>query len=159
MNESPSQTIGPFFSFALGWMDNSDMVPPGTAGALELRGVVYDGDDVPVGDAMVELWQPPSFARCLTGADGSYRFTVAKPTSVHNGEAPHIEVSVFARGLVQRLVTRIYFPDEAAANEVDPVLREVPQSRRSTLIAEDGPGCLRFDVHLQGPRETVFFAY
>jgi protocatechuate 3,4-dioxygenase alpha subunit len=159
VNETPSQTIGPFFSFGLDWMRNSDLVAPGSDGAVELCGTVVDGDGQPVPDAMIELWQPPLFGRALTGADGNYSFTTVKPGSRPGGGAPHVDVSVFARGLVQRLVTRLYFPDEVAANATDPVLSLIPGDRRATLLAEEADGCLRFDVHLQGPRETVFFAY
>lgn len=158
MNETPSQTIGPFFSFGMDWMDNSDMAAPGSADALQVRGVLLDADG-PVPDAVIELWQPPLFGRDLTGTDGSFCFTTVKPAAAPGGQAPHILVSVFARGLLQRLVTRIYFPDEVDANGSDPVLATVPEERRGTLTAEpDGDG-LRFDIHLQGPRETVFFAY
>jgi protocatechuate 3,4-dioxygenase alpha subunit len=159
MNDTPSQTIGPFFRFALAWMDNAEMVSPRSPGAAEVRGTCYDGDGLPIPDAMLELWQPPRFGRTLTEPDGSYRFTAVRPEPGPTGEAPHIDVSVFARGLLQRLVTRIYFPDQDSANMSDPVLSAVPQARRSTLVAEEADGYLRFDIYLQGPRETVFFAY
>lgn len=159
MNGTPSQTIGPFFSFGLDWMENSDLVSPGSAGALELRGAVFDGDGQPVPDAMIELWQPPRFGRAFTREDGSYRFTTVKPPPGPGDQAPHVDVSVFARGLLQRVVTRIYFPDEPAANASDPVLSRISEARRVTLVAEREDGRLRFDVHLQGLRETVFFAY
>ena len=150
MNETPSQTIGPFFRFGLDWLAGGDLAPAGSGGSVDVMGVVYDGDGVPVPDAMLELWQPPRFGRVLTEADGSYRFTVLR-------DGPAVDVSVFARGLLQRLVTRIYVSGAAAPS--DPVLQAVPEARRQTLIAEEAEGCLRFDVHLQGPRETVFFAY
>jgi protocatechuate 3,4-dioxygenase alpha subunit len=160
VNETPSQTIGPFFRFGLDWAADADLVLPGSPGARELRGVVYDGEGLPVPDAMIEMWQQPRFGRALTEADGSYRFTTVKPpNSGLAGYAPHIDVSVFARGLLQRLVTRIYFPDEADANAIDAVLASVPTGRRATLVAGCGPGGLLFDVHLQGSEETVFFAY
>ena len=151
MNETPSQTIGPFFRFGLDWMDASGLVPDGSPRAVEVRGVVYDGEGVPVPDAVLEAWQPPRFGRVMTEPDGSYRFTAVPDTA-------HVDVSLFARGLLQRVVTRMYFTDAAAAS--DPALVEVPQGRRATLVAtEEADGCLRFDVHLQGPLETVFFAY
>lgn len=151
MKDTPSQTIGPFFRFGLDWMDASGLVPGGPPGAVEVRGVVYDGDGVPVPDAMLEVWQPPRFGRVMTEPDGSYRFTAVRDTA-------HLDVSLFARGLLQRVVTRMYFTAAAAA--ADPVLGDVPEGRRATLIAtEEADGCLRFDVHLQGPLETVFFAY
>jgi len=158
MNETPSQTIGPFFRFGLEWMADADMVDPASPGAICLVGTVYDGAGAAVPDAVVEVWQPPRFGRALTEADGSFRFTTAKPEPGPGGEAPHLDVSLFARGLLQRVVTRAYFPGEAA-NASDPVLAEVPDDRRATLVAVEDAGCLRFDLHLQGPRETVFFAY
>ena len=101
-------------------------------------------------------------SRCLTAPNGSYRIVTLKPGPLPGpdggAEAPHIDVSVFARGLLDRLVTRIYFPDEPAANRADPVLRAVADpGRRATLIAAAQPGGFRFDIHLQGDRETVFF--
>lgn len=152
MNATPSQTIGPFFRFGLDWIDAGGLLPAeGSPDAVEVRGVVYDGEGLPVPDAMIELWQPPRFGRVLTEADGSYGFTTVRRTT-------HIEVSVFARGLLQRVVTRMYFPGGVAGR--DPVLAEVPEHRQPTLFAApEADGCLRFDVHLQGPRETVFFAY
>jgi protocatechuate 3,4-dioxygenase alpha subunit len=159
VNETPSQTIGPFFRFGLDWMEATDLVDPSAAGARQLRGRVFDGEGVEVIDAVVEIWQPPRFGRCLTEADGSYRFTIAAPEARGDGQAPHLSVSLFARGLLNRLVTRVYFPDFEDANSADPVLALVPTDRRDTLVAVAEPGCLRFDAHLQGPRETVFFAF
>jgi protocatechuate 3,4-dioxygenase alpha subunit len=159
MNETPSQTIGPFFRFGLDWMEATDLVAPGAAGARELSGRVFDGEGLEVPDAMIEIWQPPRFGRCLTAADGSYRFTIARPEKRGDGQAPHLSMSVFARGLLHRLVTRVYFPDHGEANAADPLLAAVPGDRRDTLLAVAEPHCLRFDIHLQGPRETIFLAY
>lgn len=171
---TPSQTIGPFFSFGLAPMVVTDLVASGCAGALGLAGRILDGDGAAVEDAMVEVWQadpggkfPPAsppgwsgFGRCLTDAEGRYSFAIAKPGRVDASSAPHVDVSVFARGLLQRLVTRIYFPDEVAANAADPVLAAVDPDRRSTLVAtSSGPGNLLFDIRLQGSGETVFFAW
>lgn len=156
---TPSQTIGPFFRFGFEWMVDPNLVDPTSPGALCVVGTVYDGAGAAVPDAVVEVWQPPRFGRVLTEGDGSFRFTTVKPEPGPGGQAPHIDVSLFARGLLQRAVTRVYFPDEAAANTSDPVLAEVPEERRATLVAVEDSGCLRFDMHLQGPRETVFFAY
>jgi len=103
------------------------------------------------------------FGRCATGPGGEYRIVTLRPGPLPCGdgrtEAPHLDVSLFARGLLDRLVTRIYFPDEEQANASDPVLSSLPgQSRRGTLIAApDGPGRVRFDIRLQGEGETVFF--
>jgi protocatechuate 3,4-dioxygenase, alpha subunit len=102
------------------------------------------------------------FGRCQTGPDGSYRIVTLKPgplpTPEGDIEAPHLDVSVFARGLLDRVVTRMYFPDELAVNAADPVLCSVDLARRATLVAVAEPeGHLRFDIWLQGTRETVFF--
>src|SRR5882757_8488314 len=103
------------------------------------------------------------FGRCPTAPDGSYRIVTLKPGPLPapdgDIEAPHLDVSVFARGLLDRVVTRMYFPDEPTANAVDPVLRAISEpARRATLIAVPEPeGQLRFDIFLQGERETVFF--
>jgi protocatechuate 3,4-dioxygenase, alpha subunit len=178
---TPSQTIGPFFRFAMAWMNARKLVPDGSAGALTLIGRIVDGAGDPVPDAMVEIWQadaigrfPPEtatgwtgFGRCLVDAEGAFEFTTVKPGPLAGrpggaGQAPHIDVSVFARGLLQRLVTRVYFPDEAAANAADPVLLSIDDTGlRSRLVARPDPdaGRLRFDVHLQGDAETPFFVY
>jgi protocatechuate 3,4-dioxygenase alpha subunit len=163
---TPSQTIGPFFRFALDWMAERDLVPAGHPGRVVVSGRVLDGDGQPVPDAMIEVWQGPcvgpppgwsGFGRYLTDGEGGYRFATAKPVGLVD-QSPRIEVSMYARGLLQRLATRIYFPDEFDANSGDPLLCQVPAARRDTLIAsEDGAG-LHFDIHLQGPLETVFLA-
>ncbi|MGH9105360.1 MAG: protocatechuate 3,4-dioxygenase subunit alpha [Acidimicrobiales bacterium] len=151
-------------------------------GAVTVTGRVLDGAGEPVTDAMVEFWQadeegrfppdtPPGwtgFARALTGPDGGYRLVTGKPGPTPGpggrAQAPHIDVSIFARGLLHRLVARIYFSDEEEANHRDPVLAGVDPSRRDRLVAHlvvpPGPGgrAYRFDFHLQGPQETVFFA-
>jgi protocatechuate 3,4-dioxygenase alpha subunit len=165
---TPSQTVGPFFRFAFEWMAERPLVPPGSPGALTIGGQVLDGAGEPVPDAVVEVYQvaslgPPrpgwrAFGRCLTDATGSYRFTTAKPGRVDDHQAPHVDISVFARGLLQRLWTRCYFPDEAAANAADPLLRAIADPDRvATLIGHPDPAGLRFDICLQGDHETVFF--
>jgi protocatechuate 3,4-dioxygenase, alpha subunit len=169
---TPSQTIGPFFRFGMDWMV-PDLVAPGGPGAVTVSGRVIDGAGAPVPDALIEIWQadslgrfPPEsepgwtgFGRCLNDGGGEFGFTIVKPGPV-DGQAPHIDVSVFARGLLQRLVTRIYFPDEGEANEIDPVLCSVPgHAARASLIAAADGGGLRFDIYLQGQLETAFFAY
>jgi protocatechuate 3,4-dioxygenase, alpha subunit len=180
---TPSQTIGPFLHIVLPWPDGPDVVPEGTPGALQLTGRVVDGAGDPVTDALIETWQADvdggflhpddprgtgtsgggfrGFGRCPTDATGSYRIRTLKPGALPAPggatEAPHLDVSVFARGLLDRVVTRIYFPDDPA-NAADPVLASVPAERRSTLIARtEAPGVLRFDIVLQGADETVFF--
>jgi protocatechuate 3,4-dioxygenase alpha subunit len=182
---TPSQTVGPFLHIALPWPDGPYVVPDGTPGGVWLRGRVLDGDGAPIRDALLETWQADpagrfdhqddprgahrptvagfrGFGRSPTDDDGWYRVLTVKPGPLPapDGalEAPHLAVTVLARGLLNRLVTRIYFPDEAAANEADPVLSTVDSGRRATLVATDEPGGLRHDIRLQGTDETVFFA-
>jgi protocatechuate 3,4-dioxygenase alpha subunit len=158
---TPPQTVGPFFAIGLPWPDGPQVVDPGSAGAVTLRGVVYDGDGAPVPDALVETWQsdpaPPArgFGRCPTDEDGRWAIVSRKPRAA-GGEAPHIAVAVFARGLLHRVPTRVYFADEPEANAADPLLSALPPERRATLIAAADDGGYRFDIHLQGDRETVF---
>ncbi|MGI5128535.1 protocatechuate 3,4-dioxygenase subunit alpha [Pseudonocardia sp. CA-107938] len=175
---TPSQTVGPFLSIGLTWPGRHLVVPEDAPGAITITGVVTDGAGAPLPDAVVETWQADpegrfdhpddprgasgtgftGFGRALTEPDGSYRIVTVKPGAIGDGQAPHIDVSVLARGLLDRVVTRIYFPDEETANAADPVLAAVPEERRHTLVAvAEGPGVLRFDVRLQGDGETVFF--
>ncbi len=180
---TPSQTVGPYFSIGLTWDDGAFVVPDGTPDAIWIRGRVFDGEGEPVPDAMIETWQADpegrynhpddprgaeagdfrGFSRAPTDAEGRFGIHTVKPGPVPGADgatqAPHIEVSVFARGLLNRVVTRIYFADEGERNAADPVLRGVPDERRGTLLAEPEPeDGYRFDVHLQGEGETVFFA-
>ena len=161
---TPSQTVGPFFGFALPFAGDANAVDPGSPGALRIEGQVLDGAGDPVPDALVEAWQADAFARCRTDAEGAFHFVLLKPGPVTapdgRTQAPHLNITVFARGLLRQLITRLYFPDEAAANAVDPVLKlvEGPEERSTLVAANDGVGKLRFDIHLQGDRETVFFA-
>jgi protocatechuate 3,4-dioxygenase, alpha subunit len=164
---SPSQTIGPFFAIALPWPEGPFVVADGTPGAIRVHGRLFDGAGQPVPDGLIETWQvsPPGtrgFARCSTDGGGGYRIVTLKPTPTTDGRgavhAPHLAVSVFARGLLKRAVTRIYFPDEQAANQTDPVLVAVGDAAvAATLIAAHDNGSYRFDIHLQGDRETLFF--
>jgi protocatechuate 3,4-dioxygenase alpha subunit len=175
---TPSQTVGPYLSLGVAPLERSEVVPAGTPGACTISGRVLDGAGAPVPDAVVELWQAdpegrvggapapdgtaPWFGRSLTGADGRFRFVTVKPGAVplSSGEpqAPHVELLVFARGLLRHVRTRVYFPDETDANAADPVLSRVPGDRRHTLVATPDADGLRFDVALQGRDETVFFA-
>jgi protocatechuate 3,4-dioxygenase alpha subunit len=177
---TPSQTAGPFVSIGTEWGATGVIVPQGTGGAISVAGQVTDGSGAPVTDAMLEFWQadpdgrfPPDsdevwwtgFGRALTDHEGRYRVETLKPGPVSAAggrqEAPHIDVSIFARGLLQRLVTRIYFSDEEALNATDPVLTGLGEpSDQSRLMARRQPGSARydFDMHLQGDQETVFFA-
>lgn len=184
-----SQTIGPFFRVALEHPAWSDLIQAGTRGEpVRLEGVVYDGDRAPVPDALLELWQPdaagrfahpgdprpdPSdsrfrgFGRTCTDHAGRFAFRTVVPGAVPAPDggvrAPHANLSIFARGLLKRLVTRIYFSDHAAQNAGDPLLSAIADdARRRTLIAarseSGGVVAYRFDIVLQGDRETVFLA-
>jgi len=186
LGSTPSQTVGPFLSIGLPWADGPDVVPEGTTGAVRIAGTLTDGAGAPVPDGLIEIWQADpagrfthpddprgpvdsgfrGFGRCATDAAGGFWFRTVKPGTLpcegDLAEAPHLDVSVFARGMLHRLVTRVYFPDEAAANAADPVLRDLDAAERALLTALPQPdGTLRFDIRLQagadGP-ETPFFA-
>jgi protocatechuate 3,4-dioxygenase alpha subunit len=176
---TPSQTVGPFFHYALPYDAGPLLVPEGTADAVRLSGTVLDGEAAPIPDALVEIWQADpggtfpdkpgvydeptafrGFGRCATDADGRYEFVTLKPAGVPTldgtAQAPHIAMSVFARGMLCRVVTRVYFDDEAEANAGDPLMQDVPADRASTLVAARTDGGYRFDVRIQGDQETVF---
>jgi protocatechuate 3,4-dioxygenase alpha subunit len=185
---TPSQTVGPFLAIGLPWADGPQVVPVGTPGAIVISGRVLDGAGDPVPDALVETWQAApdgsfahpddpraggsgggfrGFGRSATDRGGRWHIVTLRPGQVPAPggglQAPHLDVSVFARGLLHRLVTRVYFPDEQAANAADPVLASIgDQARQATLIAqrESEQGRFRFDIQLQGKAggpETVFF--
>ena len=181
---TPSQTVGPFFSIGLDPLKVENMAGAGVTGQrISIAGRVLDGDGVPVPDALLEIWQANAhgkyahpedqqrvkletgfagYGRVQTDDAGEFRFTTVKPGAVPgpNGQmqAPHLAVSVFMRGLLKQLVTRIYFPDEPA-NADDFILNLVEAPRRHTLIAERTPSAneLQWNVILQGVNETVFF--
>lgn len=178
---TPWQTVGPFFHDALPYPAGSSVVGPARPGAFTLRGHVQDGAGDPVPDALVEVWQadergrfhdgrglfaePPAdgfrgFGRAATDEEGQYRFRTVKPAGVPTedgvAQAPHVAMSVFARGMLRRVVTRVYFDDEPAANADDPLLCSLGAARRATLVAGSEEGGYRFDVRLQGDDETVF---
>lgn len=168
------------------WNDafSNDLVTPDVTGErIRIVGQIFDGDGKPINDSMLEIWQADAqghfagpqdkralpnsafkgFGRCGTDAYGSYSFSTIKPGAVSGPQdkpqAPHIVLAVYARGMTQQAMTRIYFENETA-NAADPILALVPADRRSTLIAKHEAGDVatyRFDVHLQGDRETVFF--
>jgi len=164
-----SQTVGPFFAIAFTRGYVADLAPPGVPGErVAIAGRLLDGNGAPVADACIEIWQADAegryahqgafrgFGRVATDRDGAFALTTIKPGEVA-GMAPHLVVSIFARGLLRRLLTRMYFPDDAA-NGADPVLALVPAERRATLIARGvGPGRLEWNVVLQGAGETAFF--
>ena len=183
-HSTPSQTVGPFFSIGLERMNRADIAKRSPGERLAIQGRVLDGDGQPVPDAVVEIWQADAdgryhhpeqsgarndaasffgFGRISTDDHGRFSFTTIKPGPVHGPDgkpqAPHLQISVFMRGLLKQLVTRLYFPEEPL-NDSDVVLRVVPESRRATLIARHaGPNenTLEWNVCLQGGNETVFF--
>jgi protocatechuate 3,4-dioxygenase, alpha subunit len=193
--QTPSQTVGPFFAYGLTpelyryayrSAVGDRLVQSGTEGErIRIEGRVLDGNDQPIPDAMIELWQANAhgrynhpadqrvdnlldpdfsgFARTATGTGPEclFVFDTIRPGALGDGQAPHLNLIVLMRGLLSHLYTRIYFSDEAEANATDPVLARVPPDRRHTLIAQrdQGPGgvVFRLDIHMQGPNETVFF--
>lgn len=170
---TPGQTVGPFFHDALLYDGDSALVPPGSAGATRLHGTVYDGDGAPVPDALIEIRQADpagrvprvegslhrdgrftGWGRSATDAAGRYAFTTVVPGGVDGGAA-FFAVTVFARGLLDRLFTRAYAPGES-----DAFLEGLTAEDRATLqVVRDEDDHLRFDVHLQGERQTVFLRY
>lgn len=159
---TPSQTVGPFFACALPFEGGAEASSPASADALRIEGQLFDGAGVPVPDGLIEVWQGVQFARCLTDSEGAYHVVIAhpQPTELPDGrrQAPHLNVTVFARGLLRHLATRLYLPGEDSASAADPVLEAVSPDRRGTLIARRDGDVLHFDIHLQGESETVFFA-
>jgi len=153
---TPSQTVGPFFGFALPFEGDSNAMAGESGLAIRIEGQVLDGAGNPVNDALVEAAQGDQFARCRTDAEGAYHMTVRKPVTADG--APCLGITVFARGLLRHLSTRMYFPDEDRANREDRVLQMVDESRRHTLVAQAEGDILHFDIRLQGEAETVFFA-
>lgn len=186
LTPTPWQTVGPYLHIGLTTHASVPRVAGDAVGGerLWLTCRVIDGDDVPLPDAMIELWQANAdgkyhhpedrqeklldpafrgFGRMPTAKDGSCAFETIKPGRVPGPgatlQAPHLNLSIFARGLLKRLTTRLYFADEPS-NLTDPVLALVPASRRNTLMAQPDParkGGWRFDIKLQGEQETVFF--
>ena len=179
------QTVGPFFSIGFSWLYRNNLAGPGVSGErVEIASRILDGDGNPVPDGIVEIWQADShgkyahpddpqeksaepgfsgYGRVPSDDDGRFRFTTIKPGRVPGPDgklqAPHLAVSVFTRGLLRRLTTRIYFPDEPS-NAEDFALNLVGTDRRGTLIAKKIDGradALEWNVILQGPGETVFF--
>ena len=182
---SGSQTVGPFLHIGLAWLNTARIARPGVKGErVVIQGRLLDGDGVGVGDGLVEIWQANAagkyahpedrqkkalqkgfrgFGRIPTDARGRFRFSTVKPGRVPGpgGElqAPHLSVTVFMRGLLKQLSTRLYFPGDPA-NAQDPVLKRVPAARRATLIAKrKAPGVLQWNIVLQGKDETVFFDF
>jgi protocatechuate 3,4-dioxygenase, alpha subunit len=181
LTATPGQTVGPFFGYALPFERDNELVSPGSAGAIRLHGVVTDGVGAPVRDALLEIWQAgadgvvPSvtgslrrdgwtftgFGRAGTDDEGQYSFTTVKPGALQPDSVPFIAMTVFARGLLNRLFTRVYMPDDRLVG--DRLLGSLPVERRRTLIAAPDEHGLRFDIRLQagpnGEAETVFLRY
>lgn len=185
LQTTSSQTVGPYLHIGLTWLVTSNLAGPGIAGdKVTIDGRITDGDSNPVNDALVEIWQANAagryahpedardlpleagfkgFGRVPTDEDGRFRFTTVKPGRVPGEggvlQAPHINVTIFMRGMLKHLNSRIYFPDDPA-NAGDPVLARVPAARRGTLIAQRNAGDaagIVWNVCLQGAGETVFF--
>ena len=182
---SGSQTVGPYLHIGLTWLNTSKIAGPGVKGErVTIQGQLLDGDGAGVSDGLVEIWQANAegkyahpedpqkkalekgfrgFGRIPTDAKGTFKFTTIKPGCVPGPggklQAPHLNVTVFMRGLLKQLSTRIYFPDEAA-NAQDPILKLVPAARRGTLVARrKAKGLLEWNIVLQGKDETVFFDF
>ena len=182
-----NQTVGPYLHIGLTWLNTDRIAPAGVKGErFTIQGRLLDGDGVGVGDGLIEIWQANAqgkyahsedtqkkpldpafrgFGRIPTSPKGAFRFSTIKPGSVPGtagaAQAPHLVVSVFMRGQLKHLATRIYFPGEPA-NAKDPVLKLVPPARRDTLVARKVPGrkgLLQWNVILQGRGETVFFDF
>jgi protocatechuate 3,4-dioxygenase, alpha subunit len=145
---TPGQTVGPFFRFGLELEGGTELAAP-SSHTIGLSGAVFDGAGKPVPDALVEIWHPDAgFGRALVDDEGRFTFTLIEP------DTDFIAVAVFARGLMDVLHTRIYLPDRE-----DAFLQSLTEPDRSTLTAARTPHGLEFDIHLQGPRETVFVEY
>ncbi|MDQ6851232.1 MAG: protocatechuate 3,4-dioxygenase subunit alpha [Actinomycetota bacterium] len=180
LGATPSQTVGPFLSIGLLWDDGADLVADGTPGAITVSGLLSEGTGAAVPDGLVEIWQADpdgrfphpddprgaskypgfrNFGRAGTDPEGRFWFRTLRPGPVPTEDGvqtPHLNVTVFARGLLKHLVTRLYFPEPD--NSTDPVLCSLPESDRALLTAvADGPARYRFDIRLQGERETPFF--
>lgn len=179
LTATPGQTVGPFYGYALPYAGGEELVSPGHPDAIRLHGTVYDGAGDPVPDALLEIWQADGngdvpraegslhrdgwtftgFGRAAVDPAGRYSFTTVRPGPTEDGAAPFIAMTVFARGLLNRLFTRVYLPAPESALAGEPLLASLPPERRGTLVAEDDGSALHFDVHLQGDRETVFLSY
>jgi protocatechuate 3,4-dioxygenase alpha subunit len=176
---TPGQTVGPFFGYALPYDGDSELVPSHRPDAVRLHGRVLDGAGDPVPDALLELWQADpdgvvpreagslhrdgstftGWGRAATDDTGRYSFSTLAPGAGVVGGAPYFAVAVFARGLLDRLLTRAYLPGDEDALARDPLLASLAADRRATLVATADPQGFVFDLRLQGERETVFLSY
>jgi protocatechuate 3,4-dioxygenase alpha subunit len=177
---TPAQTVGPFYGYALPYEKDNELLAPGSPGSIRLQGTVYDGSGQAIPDAILEIWQPDSAGRIVqktgslvrdgytftgwgrgaVGNSGVYTFTTVNPGPTRPGAAAFISVAIFARGLTNRLFTRIYLPEDTEALANDALLTSLEPERRKTLIARRDPdGGLTFDIRLQGEGETVFLDF
>jgi protocatechuate 3,4-dioxygenase alpha subunit len=175
---TPGQTVGPFFGYALPFPHDNELVPPGHPQAVRLHGRVLDGSGAPVPDAILELWQADrggqvvqqegslhrdgwtftGWGRASTDDTGRYTFSTLLP-GAEPGKAPFFAVTVFARGLLNRLFTRAYLPGDESVLAADPLLSALEPDERATLLTRPDAHGFVFDVRLQGEGETVFLRY
>ena len=178
LTETPGQTIGPFFGYGLPYAGGSELVPAGRADAVRLHGVVLDGGGQPVPDALIELWQADAsgavvqqqgslhrdgwtftgWGRTATDDSGHYTFSTLTP-GAQPGHAAFFALTVFARGVTHRLLTRAYLPQDADVLTADPLLAALPATERDTLLVTPDEHGYVFDICLQGARETVFLSH
>lgn len=178
LTPTPGQTVGPFFHYALPYDGDNELVPSGHPDRIRLHGNVFDGNGMPIPDALIEIRQADTdgsvptmpgslrrdgftftgWGRAKTDRVGHYSFSTVTPGATRDGEAPFFAVCVFARGLLDRLLTRAYLPESSALDD-DAVLSGVESNRRATLVAVPDSTGYRFDIHLQGESETVFLQH
>ncbi len=176
---TPGQTIGPFYGYALPYPGDSELVPPSHRDATRFHGTVHDGAGDPVPDALIEIWQADpagqvaqaegslrrdgwtftGFGRAAVDDNGHYSFTTLCPGATEASAVPFVAITVFARGLLNRLFTRAYLPVDQTALAHDAFLQSVPEERRATLVATPDQHGYRFDIRLQGEDETVFLQF
>ncbi|WP_417364395.1 protocatechuate 3,4-dioxygenase subunit alpha [Glutamicibacter arilaitensis] len=180
LTPTPGQTIGPFYGYALPFEKDNELVNQAHPNSVRLHGMVYDGNGEAIPDALLEIWQADEhgnvvsrdgslvrdgytftgWGRVAVDNAGHYTFTTVNPGATEEGKAPFIMLAVFARGLLNRLFTRIYLPEDTEALASDPLLSSLGEAERATLIAaREDDGSLRFDIRLQGGNETVFLSY
>ncbi|MGO2492669.1 MAG: protocatechuate 3,4-dioxygenase subunit alpha [Glutamicibacter arilaitensis] len=180
LTPTPGQTIGPFYGYALPFEKDNELVNQAHPRSVRLHGMVYDGNGEAIPDALLEIWQADEhgnvvsrdgslvrdgytftgWGRVAVDNAGHYTFTTVNPGATDEGKAPFIMLTVFARGLLNRLFTRIYLPEDTEALASDPLLSSLGEAERATLIAaREDDGSLRFDIRLQGGNETVFLSY
>lgn len=177
---TPGQTVGPFYGYALPYQGGPELIRASDPRAMRLYGTVYDAEGTPVPDALLEIWQADDtgevpqvtgslnrdgytftgFGRAPVNNAGEYQFITLNPGPTHQDKAPFILMTIFARGLLDRLFTRIYLPEHRKTVEADAGMTSLPVQDRDRLFAErDDDGGIRFDVRLAGDHQTVFFDY